>query len=516
MTVGQPEHRRVKHGRSREIPLEMECCPDNLQRQRHQQLAGVVKGVHAKLRKELKISSGDYAAVWAGHCQDTCLLEEYAEAMKHLATDIWPNNPESRIHWCSQTCIDYFLQDGLKKTLEKDVRREMHKCDRYDDVLISDGTLTAAPVMMEKSESVHPESGYGCPSSASGAVVLSCSRNAAVLNDEMINNDGKLSKIQSLPDLDPEHEGTIPDDSISDVSLSVDSVTLDTKLSYKLRSNVTHGYQREGNTPAIQKSSIGPDVLSKSEVLGSRKGSCDGSKNSTREYNAITLPFEGKVRILDVGSCYNPFLEFEEFLALGIDLCPAVESVYQCDFLNIDITEPLRDTTDAMTSYLDGLCSPVQGLPQAGFHVVVFSLLLEYFPSPLQRCVCCEKAHKLLALNGLLLIITPDSSHQNRNAPMIRSWRVAIESLGFRRWRYVKQEHLHCMAFRKVVCTTSKGSQFKGGDVGADMMYIPQDFRDPETEESVELCSVGSAPRSEEENLLLRENFLELPDIIDE
>ena len=39
---------------------------------------------------------------------------------------------------------------------------------------------------------------------------------------------------------------------------------------------------------------------------------------------------------------------------------------------------------------------------------------------------------------------------QHRNAPMIRSWRTALEALGFSRWRYVKLEHLHCMAFRKL------------------------------------------------------------------
>ena len=31
------------------------------------------------------------------------------------------------------------------------------------------------------------------------------------------------------------------------------------------------------------------------------------------------------IRLLDVGSCYNGFQRFDEFLSLGIDLCPAVE-----------------------------------------------------------------------------------------------------------------------------------------------------------------------------------------------
>lgn len=37
------------------------------------------------------------------------------------------------------------------------------------------------------------------------------------------------------------------------------------------------------------------------------------------------LPFEDKIRLLDVGSCYNPFLQFSEFMAIGIDISPAHE-----------------------------------------------------------------------------------------------------------------------------------------------------------------------------------------------
>lgn len=33
----------------------------------------------------------------------------------------------------------------------------------------------------------------------------------------------------------------------------------------------------------------------------------------------------GRMRLLDVGSCFNPFLKFDEFLTVGIDIVPAVE-----------------------------------------------------------------------------------------------------------------------------------------------------------------------------------------------
>lgn len=41
----------------------------------------------------------------------------------------------------------------------------------------------------------------------------------------------------------------------------------------------------------------------------------------------------GKMRLLDVGSCFNPFLRFDEFLTVGIDIVPAVEVwVFLCLF----------------------------------------------------------------------------------------------------------------------------------------------------------------------------------------
>ena len=105
------------------------------------------------------------------------------------------------------------------------------------------------------------------------------------------------------------------------------------------------------------------------------------------------------------------------------------------------------------------------------YHVVVFCLLLSYFPSPFQRWKCCIHAHQLLINNGLLLIITPDSSHQNRNSKMVKSWKEAIESIGFIRCKYAKLDHLHCMAFRKS-CNVTKND----ANDFAPLMYIPQDF----------------------------------------
>nr|KAG5687419.1 hypothetical protein BaRGS_019818 [Batillaria attramentaria] len=92
------------------------------------------------------------------------------------------------------------------------------------------------------------------------------------------------------------------------------------------------------------------------------------------------LPLEGKVRLLDVGSCYNPFCQFDEFLPIAIDISPANE----CDFLSLEITEPLHLAPDAGDTFLRKLSSPIERLPHGLFHVVVFSLLLEYLPAPQQ------------------------------------------------------------------------------------------------------------------------------------
>uniref|UniRef100_A0A3Q2EDE5 S-adenosylmethionine sensor upstream of mTORC1 n=1 Tax=Cyprinodon variegatus TaxID=28743 RepID=A0A3Q2EDE5_CYPVA len=216
----------------------------------------------------------------------------------------------------------------------------------------------------------------------------------------------------------------------------------------------------------------------------------------------------GKIRLLDVGSCFNPFLRFDEFLTVGIDIVPAVESVYKCDFLNLQLQQPLQLAGDAVDAFLRHLRSPIDALPAQLFHAVVFSLLLSYFPSPYQRWICCKKAHELLQLHGLLLIITPDSSHQNRHSLMMRSWRVAVESLGFKRCKYVKYSHMHLMAFRKVSLATTSDLVSRNYP---EMLYIPQDFHSNEEEED-DAAAPQQALRSDMEDDQLAWGFMELPD----
>lgn len=114
------------------------------------------------------------------------------------------------------------------------------------------------------------------------------------------------------------------------------------------------------------------------------------------------------------------------------------------------------------------------------------------------------KAHKLLRDGGLLIIITPDSSHQNKNAKMMKSWKKAIESIGFTRWKYHKDSHTHCMAFRKKSLCTNV-SQEEMEVQFSEMLYIHQDFQDNIEEDKVD------STRTDADEGILSESFYALP-----
>lgn len=146
--------------------------------------------------------------------------------------------------------------------------------------------------------------------------------------------------------------------------------------------------------------------------------------------------------------------------------------------LQLNLTAPLKSNAD-MDLYFEHLlrtdsekCMLLDSFVAESCHVVVFSLLLEYLPTSKQRVACCQTAWKLLIVDGLLLIVTPDSRHQHRNHRFTRDWRNTIESIGFARCRYEKLQHLHCMAFRKLETDDCQ----PGEPVSVDSaLCIPQD-----------------------------------------
>lgn len=97
-------------------------------------------------------------------------------------------------------------------------------------------------------------------------------------------------------------------------------------------------------------------------------------------------------------------------LKFSICLVFFLQSVYKCDFLNLQLQQPLQLAQDAIDAFLKQLKNPIDSLPGELFHVVVFSLLLSYFHHLTSDGFAATKTHELLVLNGFVLIITPDSS----------------------------------------------------------------------------------------------------------
>lgn len=177
------------------------------------------------------------------------------------------------------------------------------------------------------------------------------------------------------------------------------------------------------------------------------------------------------IKLLDVGSCYNPFGSFQCFDVTAIDIAPANAEVIKCDFLNLQVL----DTTS--TKVNNGKNDQLV-LTQHSFDVIVFSLVLEYLPSPEHRLLFCKKAYKLLKPEGTLFIITPDSKHVGANCRLIKSWRYLLAELGFSRIKYEKLSHIHCMVFRKSLCAeiAQRWSKLHKDYKHYDQILIPQDF----------------------------------------
>jgi len=106
---------------------------------------------------------------------------------------------------------------------------------------------------------------------------------------------------------------------------------------------------------------------------------------------------------------------------------------------------------------------------------------LDYLPTCRQRLSACRIAHELLVCLGLLLIIEPDSSLRGNR---VKSWRQALESIGFGLVSYTKVANLHCLAFRRMKSncpmTENEFEQI------AQLFNIPQDDMSDQSDEEIE------------------------------
>lgn len=186
--------------------------------------------------------------------------------------------------------------------------------------------------------------------------------------------------------------------------------------------------------------------------------------------------FSYPIKLCDVGSCYNPFSIYKFLDVLAIDLCPANNLVYECDFLNVVIGSKLDISEFKVTQ----LC-------ESYFDAVTFCFLLEYIPSPDLRLKACENAYNILKPGGLLLINTPDSKHVGANSKIMKSWQFTLANIGFSRIKYEKFKHMHCMAFRKSICKdiAVRWARIHRQTYMQYAIHIPQDFlKESEEEES--------------------------------
>ncbi|KAL1456369.1 hypothetical protein WDU94_001102 [Cyamophila willieti] len=248
------------------------------------------------------------------------------------------------------------------------------------------------------------------------------------------------------------------------------------------------------------------DYFSNKIYLARRK-----KEATEKEINCLTCPvktsdFQEPYTLLDVGSCYNPFKDVGNLVTTAIDIYPASDDVFKCDFLNLRTLDfvkdeaQLRDSNKAngcrdniifenldLSAEIDPenkLCelgeterkkqvSCIRSIYCESFDVVIFSLLLEYIPCSKLRFQCCVKAYRLLKHEGILIIITPDSKHQTSpNVQIMKKWKLTLQEIGFKRIKYEKLTHIHCMIFRK----SSLLPEINETLLSQGELAIPQDF----------------------------------------
>lgn len=158
------------------------------------------------------------------------------------------------------------------------------------------------------------------------------------------------------------------------------------------------------------------------------------------------------IKLLDIGSCFNPFLKFPEFCVKAIDLCPANSNVDKCDFLRVIISNTSDESTQYNKYDTNGF---LECLPYGYFDVTVMSLVLCYLPDPQQRLKMIINARKCLNNNrpSLLLIFEKESILHSAKyySNFLKHWKETICQCGFKVLCYEKlssDNHIaHAFAF---------------------------------------------------------------------
>jgi len=197
----------------------------------------------------------------------------------------------------------------------------------------------------------------------------------------------------------------------------------------------TGQFYREGGLVKVLEKNIRREKYAKDGVLPSPESVC-AARGDT-----LDVCQGRRIRLLDVGSCFNPVKTHPLTSALqiepcAIDLCPAPESISDVetmDWLKSDQVEKFRGSMD----------------------VVLMSLVLSYIPTPVLRFRALQHALRSLRYYGLLLLVHTRTQGP-RSGEWITEWESVLTSLGC--VRYVRQikRHVVCQAFIKMVPDTEE------------------------------------------------------------
>eukprot|EP00439_Symbiodinium_sp_Y106_P028058 s5088_g3.t1 len=114
------------------------------------------------------------------------------------------------------------------------------------------------------------------------------------------------------------------------------------------------------------------------------------------------LDQDDEVRLLDIGSCNNALeselttTERHQLRITAVDVCPRHDSVWQCDFLQLQVLPRHK------RAIREG--RQLVGLPAESFHACLLSMVLHHWPQEVQR-QALDTVHRLLVREGQLLVV---------------------------------------------------------------------------------------------------------------
>lgn len=244
-----------------------------------------------------------------------------------------------------------------------------------------------------------------------------------------------------------------------------------------------------------------------------------------------------KIRILDVGSCYNYFhscASCVDYCVTAIDLFPMEPTVHTCDFLKVrvgpreeglllassctaeTVVMPETDTSSSSSQPSTTKSDSVLQLPESSYDAITLSLVLSYLPTPELRKQMIEKARRLLVcpkidINldlfraspdivasdqslasvafeapGTLIVLEKVSIFNANNIPsdqLRQQWIRVIEAVGFRLIRYqllvqANGHRTHALIFHTVDDSKQLVNEVSSrAAVDSDKLHIRQDFQ---------------------------------------